>query len=1164
MIPSPLFFDPLNGGGVELLVPVSGVSYSQLFCYGGSSFSTVIWSVSFNERIDGSIATGDINYDGKVDIYVLTWRGKVTQNFGDKYDVIYALGSDGKQLWNKTVDETNDLTYDEIVKSNIISTDINGDGYSDIVYATYNGYINAVDGATHKVIFNTYLKTPFYYSLYAADVDADTHTEIVSGEYILKQKMPDLEISRKDVKITGDIVSGSNMNINYTISNVGMKKTSAPFSVNLKIDGVYIGEHVITEVEAGKNVSGDFKWVAQEGYHTVEIIVDENNVIEEYNESNNYVSLLLDISGIPSVELSSSKTSISITMGQSAEFPIEINANETSRAVLSYSGLPSSWMAIFKYNGGEIDYIDISRGDTKSLTFQVITNGYTVAGKYDIKLFASVNGTVQSSLTITVNLDKYYSFTVESKNNTKNVRQGRNVWFPVEIINNGNIEDNYSVQILNVPTGWEYSYVDKEIIYIPAFSSSVFNFVATAPHNAIINHTYNFTIYISSSNVNPDITLYFHVKVGWIDVYPKLDFIRGDGIITDNLVEHDNNTAVITVYNRGNVDADYINYTMYINGNLFSSSRITVIKTHSFKKIYMPIDISTGLNNISVKLTENRQDIHDDLVPQNNNISRKIVVESKNTFDLYGLTYNIKGIVYYIKTPVSNTTVNITNERTGAYILAKTDSKGMFNILLNASVFNIKQTDIMKATASCNASSASMTFMVYSSDGGIFLTMNIINISKNIIWDIDHTLILPNDVMNISIENTGLQAAKVDIKYIAPDFITFFLPEDIIVNPKEVVSLNISPNISVLNESGNWNVNISIGGVTRNVTLRIPEFSSISVGKPSFYYSPLKDTNLYTNIDIDNTGNTPQSVQVYVNNGYFTSVKNFTVGAHSSQYVNISSFAGVRSKLFVTVNVTSEIGYEYNFTGTVMARLPDISVAYVNISGNMNNNSRITIFVQVINTGNVSSYSDLIVNTTSPSGEKIRINETHLFLNTSEVKTLIIEWTPKEEGKYVLHFTMDSDNEVLESNETNNAKEESIIIAPVIRTDVGISEIYVGNVSFANTREIIVSVRNYGNSPLYGVPLLVYLDGGIVYAETIDVINASSVHVSTFEINDLSGNHTITAHIEYADDTTSDNVVVKYISIENKSPGFMVSTMIAVVALIYIFRMNPRRFKKDD
>lgn len=176
---SPAIADINNDGELEIIVPLrGGGAILALDKYGND-----LWQFNVSGYVESSPAIADIDFDGDMEIVF------GTSGYYDSSDMVYALtmnGSTPQILWEFPPEEIEGKSA--AVLSSPALVDINGDKRLETIFASFNGYLYALD-SNGELLWKFFAETETYIddsireNPYAAptvaDLDGDGTYEIV-------------------------------------------------------------------------------------------------------------------------------------------------------------------------------------------------------------------------------------------------------------------------------------------------------------------------------------------------------------------------------------------------------------------------------------------------------------------------------------------------------------------------------------------------------------------------------------------------------------------------------------------------------------------------------------------------------------------------------------------------------------------------------------------------------------------------------------------------------------------------------------------------------------------------------------------------------------------------------------------------------------------------
>ncbi|MBU0496829.1 MAG: hypothetical protein KKC68_08315, partial [Candidatus Thermoplasmatota archaeon] len=190
-------------------------------------------------------------------------------------------------------------------------------------------------------------------------------------------------------------------------------------------------------------------------------------------------------------------------------------------------------------------------------------------------------------------------------------------------------------------------------------------------------------------------------------------------------------------------------------------------------------------------------------------------------------------------------------------------------------------------------------------------------------------------------------------------------------------------------------------------------------------------------IIIKNTGTTaiPAGTNIsdhlYINTATTPKTINWTddgLSAKASRYLNLTWIPSITDiTLIIRLYCDGTEVDDVYIPITVQKKDTDIVLNTLIINGTLKLDEQLTIIANTTNTGKsttTSVKSTLIIN-----NKKIQ-NQTIFGMDYNESYNFTFKWTPKEFGYYTINVTLDPNNKIPESNETNNYQEETIFIQP--------------------------------------------------------------------------------------------------------------------------------------
>jgi RNA polymerase subunit RPABC4/transcription elongation factor Spt4 len=138
----------------------------------------------------------------------------------------------------------------------------------------------------------------------AGDVD-ETRSTVEFG--------PDLAVSAGDIELsTPLIVAGVDFNVTIKVYNLG-DEDAFGVTVDLLVDTESVDQIELAEVLVDGWAIAPFHATLTQGEHTIGVLVDGNDAINERREDNNDASIIVDVPGLPDASVTASDLSVSST-----------------------------------------------------------------------------------------------------------------------------------------------------------------------------------------------------------------------------------------------------------------------------------------------------------------------------------------------------------------------------------------------------------------------------------------------------------------------------------------------------------------------------------------------------------------------------------------------------------------------------------------------------------------------------------------------------------------------------------------------------------------------------------------------------------------------------------------------------------------------------------
>ena len=304
----------------------------------------------------------------------------------------------------------------------------------------------------------------------------DLETVIVDRDLIPIQVKYLREDGNEGIPITGE-----NTTIVLTIQNVGTQDASK-FNTSLFLDNELIDVGNLSGIGANSQKDVTFIVIFAEGSHTLRMVVDDQDVVREYNELNNEI--------ISDIEV---KPDISST-------PFIFHVYVTDLLGENFSG------AKIRVSSGTTIFENITNDDGYSL----LSLDFYLEG--DVYLVESISGELYSSARIAVYSEDVeanihlqigrYSFELESPARDKDILPGGLQSYILNITNTGDFDDTYLMDIDWLPEGWTFTITgtgyDNGSVFVPKDDTVTLNLEFTSYEYAPAHQRYEFVITTSS------------------------------------------------------------------------------------------------------------------------------------------------------------------------------------------------------------------------------------------------------------------------------------------------------------------------------------------------------------------------------------------------------------------------------------------------------------------------------------------------------------------------------------------------------------------------------------------------------------------------------------------------------------------------------------------
>ncbi|MGA1822739.1 MAG: CARDB domain-containing protein [Thermoplasmatota archaeon] len=293
--PMPSVGDVLGDSSPEIVVPypsLANLGIVRVYDYALDE-KAVIDSISGN--MDSSCALGDVNGNGKMDILIHS-KYYTTRSITGMYCFEITGTSpnyDQNEIWNVEA-PTNGPNTVRLYSPPLVC-DLNGDDDPDGIFFS-NGWVYCVS-SDGSLLWN--LSVPdrlFQDAGIVGDLSGDDFTDIYNEGLMISQKIIDLRIDEpleENIYLSSENpVEGSSVRINCLVKNNG---NSPARNVVVQFVDIHnskqaiVGNDTLAEVVTTAEASVD--WVPEgSGDHSIQVILDPDNLIMEVDEDNNIAS----------------------------------------------------------------------------------------------------------------------------------------------------------------------------------------------------------------------------------------------------------------------------------------------------------------------------------------------------------------------------------------------------------------------------------------------------------------------------------------------------------------------------------------------------------------------------------------------------------------------------------------------------------------------------------------------------------------------------------------------------------------------------------------------------------------------------------------------------------------------------------------------------------
>lgn len=729
-IPSPAVGDVDNDGQQDIIV-LSPFEDDNGKIYLYDQDGDLLWNpVQVDGQFEATPAIANLDADSALEVIVASWSA----DFGDVTVHIYAYdGSNGNNEWEKSINDVSD-TYSERAVSSPVLQDVDKDGILDVIYITLNGYVYALDGENGAFLWDgNYYDISDAHSNIASspalgDVDLDGFLDVVIDGAMISNLIPDLAIKSEDITVwPEEIVEGKNVSVRAKVYNLGTDEVSDA-RVEFYDNNEYIGYDTVS-IPANASRRADIDYTFTEGgMHTIKVVVDPDDEIQESKENNNIASKDFQVSSQYGVELNVQDEHQTMKPGETLMFEIEVKniGKENDTIDLLCSNIPDEWTAMFEESNSTTLSTAVEGESKKMVHLSVTSDADAMADDYLLVVEAtSQNDSAKSdSVNLTVTIAGEYEVDLACDDLEKNVMPGGYADYTVTVTNYGNTNDDIELDIYGVSSaGWEAFFTENDDDHLLLQNLSIKEardvvVRVTAPESADDGDYEDITVIgrsvgdgsktdeleIVTTVIKPDL------------VVEGLTFFRGDGEEVDGITKHpvEDETTTIGAYIR-NKDDIYIGEVKV--RFTYNSTTIDVVKailSENETKLVITTIVIEEPGNYTFKVEIDPYDEIPEDNKSNNNMEKTIYVKSKmdvGDYIIEGKIFAPDGV-----TEAENANITITNLRTQMKNYTSSGAHGIFTF----NIYKMNQSywdgDKIEIFAERGVDNATVIISVYSED----------------------------------------------------------------------------------------------------------------------------------------------------------------------------------------------------------------------------------------------------------------------------------------------------------------------------------------------------------------------------------------------------------------------------------------------------------------
>ncbi|MBC2697376.1 MAG: PKD domain-containing protein [ANME-2 cluster archaeon] len=453
---------------------------------------------------------------------------------------------------------------------------------------------------------------------YYNDNSESDETNNARTEFISEVMAPDLTIL--NIVFAPDIIDGQEIEISAEIKNDGAVNISDNIVTRFLVDNLNIGDLLLsTGLDSGNSTLISKNWTATPGDHTISILVDPDNLIQESDENNNSKSVILPEILKPDYIVSDiSWTPPTFTAGDLVTF------NATVKNIGDGSTLRNSITAFF-IDGSQIGTAAI-QGLLKDESIEVSKSWVATSGNHTVSVKADINDQIiefnETNNTLSKNtsqIEEQYLLSLSS--NSESYAEGDTAAFTAR----ASRKSSANVYLDNDEINFTLTILDKD-------SNTVYTSIMDYANQEFTE--------------NVDLTGYLKGSYTARVILEDVNGVTVDKSILFNIVE---NFSVSLSTDKPLYDRDEIVHitgiAQYTNGSPVISAPVVLnIKVKGYTRTYSLVTGSSG--NFSYYYNPNYWEAGN-FTAIANVISDKLWRNARTSFEMYGLYMTPSGIIDY-------------------------------------------------------------------------------------------------------------------------------------------------------------------------------------------------------------------------------------------------------------------------------------------------------------------------------------------------------------------------------------------------------------------------------------------------------------------------------------------------------------------------------------